>query len=333
MTLLDQYLKSVSAYLPGGPQREDIIAELAEHLRSKMEDREAVLGRSLTELEQEAVLAEHGDPMVVAGRYGSAGKGLAFGAQLIGPGLFPFYLRALALVFGLTIAIVPAIWLFAEAPPLRHPLRIVFPMLVQFVVVTAIFAGIDLLRRRSLGDISGRSGRDNWQFPPAYLRPIPRWQSTSGLVCLMAVGVWWIAVPYAPTLILGRSAGELELSPSWQRFNWPVLTLLSAGIIQRAVNLARPDLNWLQPAMRLVINAACLGLLYAILRAFPFVIASPSAQAGADAAAMARSFDNWLWWHMLAGLGTYWLVNVLFYVRLATEHARYVIRSSRERMP
>ena len=105
MELLDQYLKTIKPFLPKG-QQDDIIRELSENLLSQMEDREAELGRPLTQAEQEAILQQHGNPMVVAGRYQQQKRSVAFGRQLIGPLLFPLYLRILCLNLGLTAAVV-----------------------------------------------------------------------------------------------------------------------------------------------------------------------------------------------------------------------------------
>ena len=96
MPLLDHYLRAVRLYLPKGPQQDDIVDEIAEHLTAKLEDEAARLGRPLTEVEEEAVLTRHGSPMIVAERYGVAQRGFAFGRQLISPELFPLYARVLA---------------------------------------------------------------------------------------------------------------------------------------------------------------------------------------------------------------------------------------------
>ena len=45
MELLDRYLKAVKFWLPSD-QKQDIIAELSEDLRSQIEDKESELGRS-----------------------------------------------------------------------------------------------------------------------------------------------------------------------------------------------------------------------------------------------------------------------------------------------
>ena len=77
--------------------KDDIINELSENLLSRMEETEAELGRPLTETEQETILREHGDPMVVASRYGATHRCVSFGRQLIGPALFPIYIIFLKL--------------------------------------------------------------------------------------------------------------------------------------------------------------------------------------------------------------------------------------------
>ncbi len=48
MELIELYLKAVGSYLPVA-QRDDIIKELSENIRSEVEDRETELSRPLTE--------------------------------------------------------------------------------------------------------------------------------------------------------------------------------------------------------------------------------------------------------------------------------------------
>src|SRR5687768_13218551 len=104
MTLLDHYVRAVGIYLPRG-NRDDILSELAEHLQTKLEEREAELGRPVTEAEQQEVLAGHGNPVEVAARYGAINRGLAFGRQIISAETFPAYAIGLALVFGVTVVV------------------------------------------------------------------------------------------------------------------------------------------------------------------------------------------------------------------------------------
>jgi hypothetical protein len=334
MTLLDQYLRAVSVYLPTGPERDDILIELSEHLQSRLDERQASQGRPLTELEAAAVLAEHGDPLVVAGRYGRINQGFAFGRQLIGPELFPIYVRVLMLTFGLTVVIVPVISFFTDALRLSMPFGLIGPMLFQFVAVTLTFAGIDLFRlfqRRLCRGHSARDSRAPWR--PAYLRPVPRAYAASGLVVLALAGLWWAVVPHVPVLLLGTYASGLglELSAGWASFHLPILVLLLAGVAQRAIALARPELNWLQFGTRLVINVLCLVTLPGILGSHPLVVVSQATAGSADAMLLAAALSDWMWWIVLAGFGTYWLVNVVTNTWLSLQYTQYVRRRTRER--
>ncbi|WP_339933304.1 hypothetical protein [uncultured Brevundimonas sp.] len=85
MTLVETYLRAVAAQLPADT-RDDIVAELRDELLTRMEAREAELGRPLSEAEQEAVLRELGHPLAVAARFGSGPQ------QLVGPELFPWWM-------------------------------------------------------------------------------------------------------------------------------------------------------------------------------------------------------------------------------------------------
>lgn len=94
MDLVDSYVKAVAKALPEG-QREDIVGELSEDIRSEMEDKQRELGRPLTEEEQEGLLRQRGNPLLLAARYRQDQRSVAFGRQIIGPVLFPFYIKVL----------------------------------------------------------------------------------------------------------------------------------------------------------------------------------------------------------------------------------------------
>lgn len=92
MTLTERYLKAVGAQLPKA-DRDDIVAELRDAIQTRMEDREEVLGRPLTEADEEAVLREVGHPLTVAARYGSGPM------HVVGPELYPWWM------FGVKVAL------------------------------------------------------------------------------------------------------------------------------------------------------------------------------------------------------------------------------------
>jgi hypothetical protein len=320
MALLSEYIKAVRTYLPMGAEADDVAAELAELLRSKIEDREKHLGRALTELEQEALLAECGSPLAVASRYGRVNQGLAIGRQLIGPELFPIYVRALAVPLVLDLIFAPFL-LFSPRPVFTHPLQIIVPMLFQLVLVTAIFIGFHTVRGWSRKGAAAEPS-DAWLFPGAYLRPTPRWLSAMGLLVQGLAALWWALVPRTPALAIGHAAAVLQLAPAWSQFYWPILALLLANVVHRAVSLARPDWNWLRPAAVLAVNTFAVALLYPMLRAEPFFEVAATARTGAAALELARTLNDYLWWY-LVGFGSYWLVNLVINARLCSQLLRY----------
>src|SRR3982074_1129275 len=83
MELVDRYLHAVKFWLPRN-QKDDIIAELSEDLRSQIEEKESELGGKLPASEVELILKRCGSPLAVAGRYLPQ-------QSLIGPALFPIY--------------------------------------------------------------------------------------------------------------------------------------------------------------------------------------------------------------------------------------------------
>lgn len=83
--IIERWLEAVAAQLP--PEtRADITDELRELIVSRMEAKEAELGRDLNPEEVEAVLKEIGHPLAVAARYRSGPD------SLIGPELLPWWL-------------------------------------------------------------------------------------------------------------------------------------------------------------------------------------------------------------------------------------------------
>jgi hypothetical protein len=101
MDLVNDYLRAVAALLPRA-QRDDIVAELRDTILTRIEEREADLGRPLTDAEIEAVLREVGHPVVIAARYREGPQ------HVVGPALYPYWLFAVkaALLLQLAIALV-----------------------------------------------------------------------------------------------------------------------------------------------------------------------------------------------------------------------------------
>jgi hypothetical protein len=91
MQLIDRYLYAIGKNLPQ-QRRDDILAELRANILAMAEDKEQELGRPLTIEEEEAILKQHGAPMLVAARYLPQ-------QYLIGPMVFPYYWHVMKLAF------------------------------------------------------------------------------------------------------------------------------------------------------------------------------------------------------------------------------------------
>lgn len=320
MELLESYLKAVRRYLPRR-HRDDIIAELSEELRLQMEAREAQLGRALRETEQMVILKDHGDPMVVARRYRQNERSLTIGWELIGPELFPMYLIFLGLNLTLALGFTVAIFLYMHKTP---EFGVLFRTgMIQVAVVTLTFTILNLIRRKC---------PQPWYYPPAELAtmlPIAPWVSISGLCVWSVFSLWWAAVPFFPSLLFGSATSSLQLAPSWHRFYLPILVLLSAGIAQRAINLARPKWSGLLPMSRLLINAVALGLQYPMIQSYPYVLVAGGANDAAHARQVAAAFNGTILWGVLSWMWVYHLISAVIYAWYFMPHLRHLLHRSR----
>src|SRR5690242_9880776 len=190
MELVDSYLKAVRRYLPRG-QRADIVAELSVELRSQIEDKQAELGRELTDVEQMEIFKRQGDPMAVAMKYRRQGRSLTVGWELIGPELFPAFLILLGC--NLTIAgVVIALFLILKHLPFTWQAFLV-PLGMEVVIVTLVFILLNFLR-----GFLGRKLANSWMWPPAelaHLLPLPRWYSAMGFAACGLMTLWWLLIP------------------------------------------------------------------------------------------------------------------------------------------
>ncbi|WP_050808196.1 HAAS signaling domain-containing protein [Asticcacaulis biprosthecium] len=101
MNMLEDYLRAVSRLLPRS-KRDDIVAELRDEILTRIETREAELGRSLRDAEAEQLLRDFGHPIVVAARYRD---GPQYG---VGPALYPYWAFAVrfAVIIQLCVSVI-----------------------------------------------------------------------------------------------------------------------------------------------------------------------------------------------------------------------------------
>jgi hypothetical protein len=324
MELLESYLRAVKRYLPRA-QSTDIIRELSDELRSQLDEKETVLGRPMTDEEVVAFLKQHGDPMTVARRYRQDSPSLTIGWELIGPELFPMYLIMLSVNLVITVASVAIVFLIMHAPITLG--IFVFPVVVQIIVLTLVFIGFNLVRRKY---------PQPWYYPPAELTPmlpIPRGYSVAGLILWGPILLWWLALPHFPYLILGSDAAHLKLAPTWHNFYVPILLILLASVSQRVISLFHPDWTWLVPFMRMIITATgALVLYFLVFKSHTLVVVADAFRGTTEYEKLADSANGSLLWGVFGPWLWIWAgICAPVYAWYCWPHLRRVMRRKRGR--
>jgi len=159
MDLVNQYLRAVAALLPRA-KREDITAELRDIILSRIEAREAALGRRLGDEEVEEELRAVGHPILVAARYRDEPQ------HLVGPSLYPYWMFAVkiaiaiqivAALFGLVIRTINTAD-FGQA--LGHAIGQVVTGSVTLIGVATVVAWLIERRKIHLGTLDQWRVRD-----------------------------------------------------------------------------------------------------------------------------------------------------------------------------
>ena len=284
MQLLDRYLKNLAKLLPTG-QREDIIRELSEDIQSEMEDKESELSRPLTEAEQLELLKRRGTPLQVAAGYSQNKGTLAFGPQLIGPVLFPFYARVLLFNLGLTFVIVGAI--FAAIALSGQPIRlselfsnILLQIAVQLAAVTTIFTLVE----RHLDSHSYSYKREEVQVEfvarikqdilvrSTKPQEVSRFDSIAILVASSVALLWLQSLWAKPFLIFGPAASLIAFAPVWHRIYLSTVFIMLATIVRACINLAQPNWVHFRDVAAVVLDAAALAVIYVLMFAHTWVV-------------------------------------------------------------
>jgi hypothetical protein len=293
MDLVDSYVRAVAKALPQ-EQRDDISRELSEDIRSEMEDRQRELGRELTPAEQQAFLKQRGNPLVLAARYRHDQRSLTIGRQLVGPVLFPFYIRVLSFNLGLTFAVIATIFAGLMWSGQRigfHDIvsTCLLQLFIQLTVVTLIFSGVQqhLNKHPDRWHLKGmRGGLALDLNTEADIQPgmahekkgwgpeVSRFESFSVIVASAVALLWWTEVQSHPFLILGPGSFFLQLAPIWQQVFFPILLLTALEIVRASINLARPDWVRFRVICRILFQAGAFAVAWFLLRAKIWVVAS-----------------------------------------------------------
>jgi hypothetical protein len=222
MDLFERYLQAVRKYLPWQRQ-DDIIAELRANLDAQREEREAELGRPLTEGEMIDWLKELGPPAQMAGRYQPP-------RYLIGPAIFPVYWHILRLVMlwasvGYAISIVARIIVESHGPDWVAGLVMGYPgiLITTAAWITGVFAVLEYVSVHYPEKCPEfLAWTSHWspttlppldKQPPAGGKPRSAAAAIAEFVVQFIMLVWLLLVPRYPFLILGPGAGFLPHSP------------------------------------------------------------------------------------------------------------------------
>lgn len=247
MELLDRYLHAVEFWLPKR-QRQDIIAELSEDLRSQIEDKEATLGRKLEDAEVETILKRCGSPLMVALRYRPQ-------QYLIGPTLFPVYSFVLTIL--LLGCIVPrtVIWFVFLLVDPAHAGYLHLENMVSTLVFFAFFTTAAFAILEKTGALSETLNTWNPRKLPAVRerKRIPRSSSLFEIAGLVALTLWFTST-FKPDTVFELLGAQITVAPGWEAIFWSFMLSTAGGLAIAVANLFRPYWTPLRATLRLVVD-------------------------------------------------------------------------------
>lgn len=285
MNRLDSYLKEISPLLPKA-QRQDILAEIEDDLRSQFEDRGEELGRDLTDQEQDAILERFGPVLMVAGRYLPQEGTLTFGRVLIGPEIFPFYIRyvrffvaaALVVAVGVRVAMGlmdPANWDGALSSIFFYPA-------LMFAIQTVVWIGLQKHFEANPEKWKPKEKEKN-------VERVSRFDSTAQLVIqvlLTPVVPYFLAKPGGPS-------DSIILTQPWNNIYIPAMVMAVASIAQSVATLINPEWVRLRNYVQMASGALVVALCGYLLASGPLVRVNATSAKRADAEILLQNSMTW----------------------------------------
>ena len=309
MDLLRRYLHAVEFWLPA-KQKQDILAELSDDIRSEIEEREEELGRPVGQAEFEAILTRWGHPMLAAGRYLPQ-------RSLIGPVLLPAYklvMTIVALVYLLPWLLVAAGFVIFD-PGHRTPTAIREGLqsfwliaLHVVVIVTGTFAVLERHQARSRSWETWNAGQLLERQTARDPNEIPRSQSIAELVVGFISVWWWLQLMGRPAVHHLADTFRITVCPLYPGLYWTTLVFLLGCVAMSGVSLRWPWWTRQRAAARLALDV--LGLLVCVvIAANPFVEIT-AANPNERVIALAR-WANVSWYFTMGIVGLYYLARVI----------------------
>jgi len=270
MELVERYLQSVKLALPKS-QQDDVARELRDEILSQVEDKEAALGRPLTEDEQAALLKQLGHPMLLASRYSKR-------RYLIDPSVFAIYWMVLRLVlvvvfFAMALA---AVVVAATTQDLGKALGIIFryPLaaLSVFAWVTLVFVVLDVVQAKF-----NFFGKWDPRTLPKLTKRAPQYSMRKSIASLIAgavFGVWWLVGLKYQFLIFGPGIFVVHVGPVWQTLYPLFVVIVLVDIARHTLDLLRPDWQRGRIGMQMLFRGLTLLSLYFLIRASELFVES-----------------------------------------------------------
>jgi hypothetical protein len=270
MELIERYLQAVKFALPQA-QRDDIIKELRDSILSQVEEKEAELGRLLTEQEQVDLLKKMGSPMHLASRYRKQ-------QYMIGATMFPIYWKVLKASLGLAFLVLvgASVATAAAGKSLMESLGVLFRYpsvaLMTFAWITLVFSALEFFGARLRME-------DTWdprKLPPL-VKGTPR-KSQFELIAQLFVqtifSVWWLVGLHYQYLILGPGIAFLRFGPVWQTLYPLFVVMVVVDLTLTASMLIWP--LWMKGRVlsRLVMSTLGLIALYFLINAPDLFVAA-----------------------------------------------------------
>jgi hypothetical protein len=259
MDLIERYLGAVRWNLPAA-KADDIIAELADLIAARIEDREGALGRPLTQEEVSQLLREFGHPLAVAGQYHGQ-------RALIGADVFPFYWFILKIMLAVVtvielVQIGGAIVVHGDVVrAFAHGLS----DLVQSLITNAAWATLAFAVIERVGWLDEYLAKWKPEELPDLgklrldLPPRKRWEPLFEIGFGIAFLIWWaggFTIPFAPHDADVRITG----AQVWATLYWPVVLLVWARIATSLIGFLRPSWKPVRAALILGCTAGTLAV-------------------------------------------------------------------------
>jgi hypothetical protein len=304
--LIPRYLAAVERRLPK-QESKDIIAELREAIASRVEAKEAKLGRPAEADDVATVLKEFGHPVVVASRY--SGRD-----HLIGPQLYPWFWDAqrvgvgLVFVVGIIIAAVRALESDRAMAIIIGGIGGAIEMAIwMFGVITVVF----IVMERTKANIHIAKGWDPKRLPADHIRaPKPLFDSVFALAFDAIFILWWVKVVDFPNDVPGRNNSmELHFAQAWDQLHTPILVLALLTAAVHIADILHPAWSRLRAVVSIIGHIGGLALLWVLFRSGPLVSVTASAAESQRALEMASTI-NGFFNPVLGIVGLFWAIGM-----------------------